>query len=92
MTGPGDCFVQTDRVEMWEFDALFNPSDPWAQRAMLDLVEARRAVWSQSARTPSNRLNKNYRGSAGLPGCQGLPFRWLGLPLEWPSLAPNGPN
>lgn len=37
--GPGDCFVQTDRVEMWEFDALFNPSDPWAQRAMLDLVE-----------------------------------------------------
>eukprot|EP00443_Scrippsiella_acuminata_P112757 CAMPEP_0115737242 /NCGR_PEP_ID=MMETSP0272-20121206/87713_1 /TAXON_ID=71861 /ORGANISM="Scrippsiella trochoidea, Strain CCMP3099" /LENGTH=708 /DNA_ID=CAMNT_0003181531 /DNA_START=69 /DNA_END=2196 /DNA_ORIENTATION=- len=37
--GPFDFFVQTDVVQMWDFDPLFDPNDPWAQRAMMQMCE-----------------------------------------------------
>jgi len=37
--GPFDFFLQTDVVRMWDFDSLFEPADPWAQRAMMQMVE-----------------------------------------------------
>jgi len=37
--GPLDMFVQTDVVQQWEFDPMFDPADPWAQRAMMRMCE-----------------------------------------------------
>eukprot|EP00930_Biecheleria_cincta_P038121 TRINITY_DN26194_c0_g1_i1.p1 TRINITY_DN26194_c0_g1~~TRINITY_DN26194_c0_g1_i1.p1 ORF type:complete len:1478 (-),score=275.09 TRINITY_DN26194_c0_g1_i1:378-4394(-) len=37
--GPFDLFVETDRVQMWDLDPMFEPADPWAQRSMLRMTE-----------------------------------------------------
>jgi hypothetical protein len=37
--GPFELFVQTQEVQMWEFDRMFEPEDPWAQRSMLSMCE-----------------------------------------------------
>jgi len=38
--GPLELFVQTDKEQIWLFDELFEPADPWAQRSMLRMCEA----------------------------------------------------
>eukprot|EP00930_Biecheleria_cincta_P033892 TRINITY_DN2345_c1_g1_i1.p1 TRINITY_DN2345_c1_g1~~TRINITY_DN2345_c1_g1_i1.p1 ORF type:complete len:1503 (+),score=257.19 TRINITY_DN2345_c1_g1_i1:364-4509(+) len=37
--GPFDLFVETDKVQMWDLDTMFEPADPWAQRSMLRMTE-----------------------------------------------------
>ncbi|CAE8669448.1 unnamed protein product, partial [Polarella glacialis] len=37
--GPFDLFVQTDVVQMWDFDEMFDPADPWAQRSLMQMGE-----------------------------------------------------
>lgn len=37
--GPFDLFVETDKVQMWDLDPMFEPADPWAQRSMLHMTE-----------------------------------------------------
>jgi hypothetical protein len=37
--GPFELFVQTQEVQMWKLDDMFQPEDPWAQRSMLAMCE-----------------------------------------------------
>eukprot|EP00931_Biecheleriopsis_adriatica_P064514 TRINITY_DN3927_c0_g2_i2.p1 TRINITY_DN3927_c0_g2~~TRINITY_DN3927_c0_g2_i2.p1 ORF type:complete len:954 (-),score=173.11 TRINITY_DN3927_c0_g2_i2:19-2880(-) len=37
--GPLDIFVETDKKQMWDLDLMFDPSDPWAQRAFISMTE-----------------------------------------------------
>jgi len=38
--GPFELFVQTDVEQIWYFDDMFEPGDPWTQRSMLNMFES----------------------------------------------------
>jgi hypothetical protein len=37
--GPFELFVQTQEEQMWTFDPMFKPADPWAQRSLMAMCD-----------------------------------------------------